>query len=113
QRQNTRLPVEDGRFAPLLAAALDREFLRLQSFGGNDPAAFDLALTADEKRSDALRLADRHDPVFIRRVLEPIRRFSDQEAVRAEKRLVDEIDAPRERFLRWLGRRFGGKGGWL
>ena len=41
---------------------------------------------------------------FVRRVLEAIGGLADHESLRAEKGLVDEVDAPGQRFLRRLGR---------
>ena len=67
QRHDPGFPVEDRVFAPFLAAALDGELVRLQARGGDQAAAFELALPAQEQRGQPFGFPDREDLIFVAR----------------------------------------------
>ena len=85
------MPVSQSNTAvsrAVAAAALDaRTRSGCRPVGGDEAAAFELALAAQEERGEAARLADRRDAIAVVRVLEAVDRFADQEALRAENTL--------------------------
>src|SRR4029077_18772186 len=84
--------------------------VRPQARGGDQAATFELSLPTQEKRGQAFGLPDGDDVVLVSGMLEAIDGFADEEALGAEKRLVDEVDSARQslrRIFRSRGARCG------
>src|SRR5262249_52883604 len=104
ERDDARFPVESRDLAALLASPLDGELLRLETGRGDQSAAFDATDAADQQRRETAGLPNGFHPVSIAVVLEAIGRVTDHEPLCAEKYLVGEIDARRQRFRRRIRR---------
>src|SRR4029453_165434 len=99
QRDNAGFPVEQRDFAALLASALEREFIRLQTGGSDRAMAFETALSGIQQRGQSAQFADGRNAVLVPRVLEAVGGVADHESARAEKALVDKIHAGRQRLV--------------